>query len=68
MKDADGTWLTEKLDDNPGIQKLDWLIETCQKYGVYVILDMHGCPGGQNAGHTTGEEHVNYTRMSIIRM
>nr|WP_300304549.1 cellulase family glycosylhydrolase [uncultured Anaerostipes sp.] len=54
MKDADGTWLTEKLDDNPGIQKLDWLIETCQKYGVYVILDMHGCPGGQNAGHTTG--------------
>lgn len=54
MKDAEGTWLTEQLDDNPGIKRLDWVIETAQKYGIYVILDMHGCPGGQSYNHSTG--------------
>ena len=54
MKDADGTWLTEKLDDNPGIKRLDWVIETARQYRIYVILDMHGCPGGQSYNHSTG--------------
>lgn len=54
MKDANGTWLTEQIEDNPGIQRLDWVIEMAQKYGIYVILDMHGCPGGQSYNHSTG--------------
>lgn len=54
MKDANGTWLTKKIDDNPGIKRLDWVIDTAQKYGIYVILDMHGCPGGQSYNHSTG--------------
>ena len=54
MSDANGTWIAENPDENPGFQKLDWLIETAGKYGVYVILDMHGCPGGQSYDHCTG--------------
>lgn len=54
MKDADGTWLTDKLDENPGIIALDTILSVCEKYGIYVILDMHGCPGGQSVDHCTG--------------
>jgi len=28
-------------------QYLDSLVTWCKKYGVYIILDMHGAPGGQ---------------------
>lgn len=43
-------FLTE--DDNPvfveeGFQLLDNLVQWCKKYSVYVIIDMHGAPGGQ---------------------
>ncbi|MBN2272265.1 MAG: cellulase family glycosylhydrolase, partial [Sedimentisphaerales bacterium] len=30
-----------------GFELLDNLIKWCKKYGVYVIIDMHGAPGGQ---------------------
>ncbi|MBI1389468.1 MAG: cellulase family glycosylhydrolase [bacterium] len=30
-----------------GFELLDNLIAWCKKYGVYVIIDMHGAPGGQ---------------------
>ncbi|HPH32830.1 MAG TPA: cellulase family glycosylhydrolase [Chitinophagaceae bacterium] len=38
--------------DNPvyveeGFQLLDSLISWCRKYNLYVIIDMHGAPGGQ---------------------
>lgn len=48
MKDELGTWLTENLDENPGIRRLDWVIEIAEKYDMYVILDMHGCPEGRH--------------------
>ena len=35
--------------------RLDWVVEECGKRGMYVILDMHGCPGGQSMNHGTGE-------------
>lgn len=54
MSDADGTWLTEDMGDNPGFQRLDWIIDMAEKYGLYVILDMHGCPGGQTMDHVAG--------------
>ena len=50
----DGTWLTKNAEENPGFQRLDWALEQCQKHGIYAILDMHGCPGGQSTNHTTG--------------
>lgn len=54
MKDEQGTWLTEDLDENPGIRRLDWIINMAEKYDMYVILDMHGCPGGQSMDHCCG--------------
>ena len=52
-------WLTEDLNNNRGFQKLDWLISTCEKYGIYVILDLHGAPGGQSKNHCTGKAGRN---------
>ena len=52
-------WFTENHDDNKGFQKLDWLIKTCEKYGVYVMLDLHGAPGGQSKNHCTGKAGRN---------
>ncbi len=54
MKDTQGTWITENPDQNPGFQRLDWAIEQAGKNGMYVILDMHGCPGGQSMDHCCG--------------
>ncbi|MBP3705267.1 MAG: cellulase family glycosylhydrolase [Clostridia bacterium] len=55
----DGSWLAENAEDNPGFQKFDWLIEQCGQHGVYVILDMHGAPGGQSMNHSTGKAGRN---------
>jgi len=55
----EGEWLAENHNDNSGFQKLDWLISTCEKYGIYVILDMHGAPGGQSKNHCTGKAGRN---------
>ena len=52
-------WLSENHDDNKGFQKLDWLISTCEKYGIYVMLDLHGTPGGQSKNHCTGKAGRN---------
>lgn len=54
MKDEQGTWIDENLDENPGFKKLDWVIAQAEKYDMYVILDMHGCPGGQSMDHCCG--------------
>ena len=52
-------WFAENHDDNKGFQKLDWIIETCEKYGIYVMLDLHGAPGGQSKNHCTGKAGRN---------
>ncbi|CUM65823.1 uncharacterized protein PRCAT00003472001 [Priceomyces carsonii] len=34
---------------NPiGFKRLDRIVETCAKHGIYTILDLHSTPGGQN--------------------
>lgn len=43
-------------DENPvfldeGFQLLDSLISWCKKYRLYVIIDMHGAPGGQTGAN-----------------
>ncbi len=53
MTDND-EWLTLDMDDNPGFRRLDFALEMCDKYNLYAILDMHGCPGGQSMNHSTG--------------
>ena len=52
-------WFAENHDDNKGFQKLDWLISICEKYGIYVMLDLHGAPGGQSKNHCTGKAGRN---------
>lgn len=34
-------------DDGEGFRLIDRVMAWCQKYKIYVILDMHDCPGGQ---------------------
>lgn len=50
----DGQWHTAAPANNPGFLRLDWVIRQCEKNGLYAILDMHGCPGGQSTNHSTG--------------
>jgi endoglucanase len=33
--------------EGPGYELLDHVVDWCKKEGLYVILDMHGAPGGQ---------------------
>lgn len=55
----DYEWLAESPDENPGFQRLDWLLETCSAHGIYVVLDLHGAPGGQSMNHCTGKAGRN---------
>lgn len=45
-------WYRNLMDDN--FERLDWITEQCSKRGIYVILDLHGAPGFQNAAHHCG--------------
>ncbi|MDO5035381.1 MAG: glycoside hydrolase family 5 protein [Porphyromonas sp.] len=33
--------------DQDGFERIDQLVEWCREAGLYLILDMHDCPGGQ---------------------
>lgn len=61
IKSVGGTCLRVPLnyrhfedDANPfiykdsGFERLDWLLDVCEKHGLYVILDMHAVQGWQN--------------------
>lgn len=64
----DGTFLTESADDNPGFRRLDWLVDACERHGIYVILDLHGAPGGQSMNHCTGKAGRNELYENEARM
>jgi len=42
-----------------GFTQLDWVIAQCTSRGMYVILDLHGAPGGINGFITSGQAVVN---------
>jgi len=42
-----------------GLKWLDRAVEMAARNGLYVILDLHGVPGGQSVDHTTGREGQN---------
>ncbi len=53
LQNSDGSWrLNEKGQIN--FDRLDWVVEECGKRNIYVILDLHGAPGFQNAAHHSG--------------
>lgn len=46
---------TLRTDNNSGFAKLDWLLGICQQYGIYVLIDFHGAPGGVNCWASCGQ-------------
>lgn len=59
MSDDSGTWLNSNLNKIAGFQRLDWVIAEAAERDMYVILDMHGVPGGQSFNHSTGGIGIN---------
>jgi hypothetical protein len=55
------------------IELIDRVIAWCRSYGLYVILDLHGAPGGQTGANIDDSEHdqpelfihEHYRRMTI---
>ena len=59
MSDESGSWINGDNGSaadtkNPGFRRLDWAITQAKKRGIYVILDLHGAPGGQSMDHCSG--------------
>jgi len=46
---SDGTWKPSAWT------KLDWLVKKCAARGIYVLLDFHGAPGGQDGWASCGQ-------------
>lgn len=47
QSDDDGTWY-RNADGSIDFSELDEVISMCKKYGLYLIIDLHGLPGYQN--------------------
>ncbi|MBR0112312.1 MAG: cellulase family glycosylhydrolase [Clostridia bacterium] len=47
QKDDNGTWY-RKADGSIDFSELDEVVSLCKKYGLYLIIDLHGLPGFQN--------------------
>jgi endoglucanase len=39
--------------------ELDWIVNNCANYGIYVIIDMHGVVGGQSTSQDCGQQNQN---------
>lgn len=46
---------TIRTDTASGFQKLDWVISQCTANDIYVLIDMHGAPGGANGWASSGQ-------------
>lgn len=56
---------TIRSDSNSGFAKLDWLLSECSKYGIYVLIDFHGAPGGANGWASSGQAGTIPTELFI---
>ena len=52
-------FLYDLVDEPEGLTWLDRALEWAGKRGMYVILDLHGAPGGQSSDHHTGQANQN---------
>ena len=52
-------FLYDLLDKPDGFDWLDKALDWCSRRDMYVILDMHGLPGGQSNDHHTGQANQN---------
>lgn len=54
-------------------EKLDWIVDTCAKEGIYTILDLHAAPGYQNqdwhsdnpTSHAFFWEHLHFQDRTV---
>jgi len=53
LMNQDGTWKA-----NPWTH-LDWIVNEARERGIYVIIDLHGVPGGLNGYPTSGQTNAN---------
>ena len=47
QRDDNGTWYRDAAG-NIDWHELDEMVDLCRKYGLYLIIDLHGLPGYQN--------------------
>ncbi len=47
QSDDNGTWYRDE-NGNIDFSELDNVVSLCKKYGLYLIIDLHGLPGYQN--------------------
>lgn len=48
-----------KMKEKP-FERIDWFLEMAKKYDLYVVLDMHGVPGGQSGYEHSGTYKVEF--------
>lgn len=53
LLNEDGTWRS-----NPWT-KIDWVVDQCSQRGIYVLLDLHGLPGGDCPWGSSGRFGMN---------
>ena len=51
--------LHDLIDEPNGMERLKSAVAMARKADLYVVLDMHGAPGGQSNEHHTGKENRN---------
>lgn len=52
-------FLDSILEEPGGLDRLHAAVRQIERAGLYVVLDMHGLPGGQSNEHHTGEQNRN---------
>lgn len=52
--DSSLEFYTDDDGGNPGFILIDRLLSWAKKYDMYVVLDLHGAPGGQSTDHCCG--------------
>jgi len=61
-----GYWIVtgpthDDIYHGPALPDLDRAVELAKAAGLQVLLDLHGCPGGENAMRPCGREHSGWT-------
>ncbi len=64
LMNRDGSWKANAFT------QLDWLVNQCAQRGIYVLIDMHGVPGGdddwQSGGRVDNELWTNTTDQNMV--
>ncbi len=58
LQDDEGNWITNDLGEID-FSRIDRIVNFCADRGIYVMLDLHGAPGGQSPEAHTGQENLN---------